>query len=332
MSVQASQKTSSDVREHRNPTVTTDPKSLRLIWIDCEMTGLDIDNDRLMEIACMVTEGDENLTIGPNIIIHQDDALLANMNEWCKTQHGKTGLTEAVQQSTVTEKVAEKQMLEFLSLHTSPGLCPLAGNSIGRDRQFIEKYMPDLAKHIHYRNVDVTTIAELCKVTLFVYYVLTVLKRVAVFVMQLSLNIRVHIVDVRSCVQARQKWMDYPVLKSIVIAAFGFFDPRHSPLFRTMPFDNDNRIRLIKTAVFIHFASCNNISQLSQIRECRGTTVCSPLCNVQLLLSLDVGYQMSLLTPLRKKKCTDSFRALDDIRESRLQLLYYYNSIFKRNQ
>ncbi|KRX64920.1 Ribonuclease H2 subunit A [Trichinella sp. T9] len=159
MSVQASQKTSSmifqnsDVREHRNPTVTTDPKSLRLIWIDCEMTGLDIDNDRLMEIACM----------GPNIIIHQDDALLANMNEWCKTQHGKTGLTEAVQQSTVTEKVAEKQMLEFLSLHTSPGLCPLAGNSIGRDRQFIEKYMPDLAKHIHYRNVDVTTIAELCK-------------------------------------------------------------------------------------------------------------------------------------------------------------------------
>ncbi|KRY56678.1 Oligoribonuclease, mitochondrial [Trichinella britovi] len=157
MSVQASQKTS------RNPTVTTDPKSLRLIWIDCEMTGLDIDNDRLMEIACMVTEGDENLTIGPNIIIHQDDALLANMNEWCKTQHGKTGLTEAVQQSTVTEKVAEKQMLEFLSLHTSPGLCPLAGNSIGRDRQFIEKYMPDLAKHIHYRNVDVTTIAELCK-------------------------------------------------------------------------------------------------------------------------------------------------------------------------
>ncbi|OUC48696.1 oligoribonuclease family protein [Trichinella nativa] len=153
----------SDVREHRNSTATTDPKSLRLIWIDCEMTGLDIDNDRLMEIACMVTEGDENLTIGPNIIIHQDDALLANMNEWCKTQHGKTGLTEAVQQSTVTEKVAEKQMLEFLSLHTSPGLCPLAGNSIGRDRQFIEKYMPDLAKHIHYRNVDVTTIAELCK-------------------------------------------------------------------------------------------------------------------------------------------------------------------------
>ncbi|KRY56680.1 Oligoribonuclease, mitochondrial [Trichinella britovi] len=305
MSVQASQKTSryirsmifqnSDVREHRNPTVTTDPKSLRLIWIDCEMTGLDIDNDRLMEIACMVTEGDENLTIGPNIIIHQDDALLANMNEWCKTQHGKTGLTEAVQQSTVTEKVAEKQMLEFLSLHTSPGLCPLAGNSIGRDRQFIEKYMPDLAKHIHYRNVDCIT---------------------------------VHIVGVRSCVQARQKWMDYPVLKSIVIAAFGFFDPRHSPLFRTRPFDNDNRIRLIKTAVFIHFASCNNISQLSQIRECRGTTVCSPLCNVQLLLSLDVGYQMSLLTPLRKKKCT----ALDDIRESRLQLLYYYNSIFKRNQ
>ncbi|KRZ44821.1 Oligoribonuclease, mitochondrial [Trichinella pseudospiralis] len=173
MSVQASQKTSryirsvifqnSDVREHRSQTVMTDPKSMRLIWIDCEMTGLDIDNDRLMEIACMVTEGDENLTIGPNIIIHQDDVLLANMNEWCKTQHGKTGLTEAVQQSTVTEKAAEKQMLEFLSLHTPPGLCPLAGNSIGRDRQFIEKYMPNLAKHFHYKSVDVTTIAELCK-------------------------------------------------------------------------------------------------------------------------------------------------------------------------
>ncbi|KRX85775.1 Oligoribonuclease, mitochondrial [Trichinella sp. T6] len=224
MSVQASQKTSryirrffsffnsmifqnSDVREHRNPTVTTDPKSLRLIWIDCE---------------------------GPNIIIHQDDALLANMNEWCKTQHGKTGLTEAVQQSTVTEKVAEKQMLEFLSLHTSPGLCPLAGNSIGRDRQFIEKYMPDLAKHIHYRNVDVTTIAELCKVTLFVYYVLTVLKRVAVFVMQLSLNIR------------GIRWLP----------------------------------------------------------------------------------DVTANTPEKK----EMHRALDDIRESRLQLLYYYNSIFKRNQ
>ncbi|KRX90142.1 Oligoribonuclease, mitochondrial, partial [Trichinella pseudospiralis] len=157
MSVQASQKTS------RSQTVMTDPKSMRLIWMDCEMTGLDIDNDRLMEIACMVTEGDENLTIGPNIIIHQDDVLLANMNEWCKTQHGKTGLTEAVQQSTVTEKAAEKQMLEFLSLHTPPGLCPLAGNSIGRDRQFIEKYMPNLAKHFHYKSVDVTTIAELCK-------------------------------------------------------------------------------------------------------------------------------------------------------------------------
>ncbi|KRZ23701.1 Oligoribonuclease, mitochondrial [Trichinella pseudospiralis] len=157
MSVQASQKTS------RSQTVMTDPKSMRLIWIDCEIVGLDIDNDRLMEIACMVTEGDENLTIGPNIIIHQDDVLLANMNEWCKTQHGKTGLTEAVQQSTVTEKAAEKQMLEFLSLHTPPGLCPLAGNSIGRDRQFIEKYMPNLAKHFHYKSVDVTTIAELCK-------------------------------------------------------------------------------------------------------------------------------------------------------------------------
>ncbi|XP_003377154.1 hypothetical protein Tsp_01356 [Trichinella spiralis] len=141
--------------------------------------------------------------------------------------------------------------------------------------------------------------------------------------------ITVHIVGVRSCVQTRQKWMDYPILKSIVIAAFGFFDPM---LFPTRPFVNDNRIRWIKTAVFIYFASSNNISQLSQIRECRGTTVCSTLCNVQLLLSLDVGYQMSLLTPLRKKKCTDSFRALDDIRESRLQLLYYYNSIFKRNQ
>ncbi|KRX85776.1 Oligoribonuclease, mitochondrial [Trichinella sp. T6] len=205
MSVQASQKTSRYIR--RNPTVTTDPKSLRLIWIDCE---------------------------GPNIIIHQDDALLANMNEWCKTQHGKTGLTEAVQQSTVTEKVAEKQMLEFLSLHTSPGLCPLAGNSIGRDRQFIEKYMPDLAKHIHYRNVDVTTIAELCKVTLFVYYVLTVLKRVAVFVMQLSLNIR------------GIRWLP----------------------------------------------------------------------------------DVTANTPEKK----EMHRALDDIRESRLQLLYYYNSIFKRNQ
>ncbi|KRX85778.1 Oligoribonuclease, mitochondrial [Trichinella sp. T6] len=258
MSVQASQKTSryirrffsffnsmifqnSDVREHRNPTVTTDPKSLRLIWIDCEMTGLDIDNDRLMEIACMVTEGDENLTIVAEarfqhfkFSITLYDALLANMNEWCKTQHGKTGLTEAVQQSTVTEKVAEKQMLEFLSLHTSPGLCPLAGNSIGRDRQFIEKYMPDLAKHIHYRNVDVTTIAELCKVTLFVYYVLTVLKRVAVFVMQLSLNIR------------GIRWLP----------------------------------------------------------------------------------DVTANTPEKK----EMHRALDDIRESRLQLLYYYNSIFKRNQ
>ena len=116
----------------------------RLIWVDCEMTGLDIEKDKLLEIAVIVTEGDTLETVGKteSIIINCDTESLENMNEWCVKQHGKSGLTQACRDSKISCEEAEKMVLEMLSHHTEKGKCPLAGNSVGQDRRFIDKYMP----------------------------------------------------------------------------------------------------------------------------------------------------------------------------------------------
>lgn len=135
-----------------------------LAWIDLEMTGLDPEKDRILEIATIVTSPDLNeVAEGPTFIIKQDDALLDSMGEWVKNQHEKSGLTEAVRNSTVSENEAVTATLEFFLKYLNPGKSPMCGNTVSHDRKFLERYMPELANFFHYRHVDVSTIKELAR-------------------------------------------------------------------------------------------------------------------------------------------------------------------------
>ncbi len=135
-----------------------------LIWIDLEMTGLDTARDRVIEIATVVTDKQLNvLAEGPVIAIHQDDETLAAMDDWNTRQHGKSGLTERVRASRVSEREAELATLAFLSRHAEPGASPMCGNSICQDRRFLARCMPELEKYFHYRNLDVSTLKELAR-------------------------------------------------------------------------------------------------------------------------------------------------------------------------
>lgn len=148
------------------PVVTINlPKSdLNLVWLDCEMTGLNPDRDRIIEIAVVVSSADLATRIeGPVFAIHQSDALLNGMDAWNKGTHGKSGLIERVKASEVTEAQAEAQLIAFLSKYVPKGKVPLCGNSIGQDRRFMERYMPKLNNFVHYRNIDVSTLKELAK-------------------------------------------------------------------------------------------------------------------------------------------------------------------------
>jgi len=130
-----------------------------LVWLDLEMTGLDPELERIIEIATIVT--DTNLHIiaeGPNIVVHQSNALLNSMDEWNTDHHTRSGLVKAVQESAISEALAEKQTLDFLSQYVQPGDSPLCGNTISQDRRFLVKYMPKLANFFHYRNIDVTSV------------------------------------------------------------------------------------------------------------------------------------------------------------------------------
>jgi oligoribonuclease len=139
-------------------------KDWNLIWLDLEMTGLDPRKEVILEIATLVTDSELNVIAeGPNLIIHQSDAILDSMNEWCIKQHNKTGLVDAVKQSTVLAQEAEQQTLDFLKMHVNPQKSPMCGNSICTDRQFLRKYMPDLEAYFHYRHIDVSTLKELAK-------------------------------------------------------------------------------------------------------------------------------------------------------------------------
>ena len=141
------------------------PKSdLNLVWLDCEMTGLQPETDRLIEIAVVVTSADLSVRVeGPVFAIHQSDALLNGMDAWNKGTHGKSGLIERVKASTITEEEAEKQLIAFLSKYVPKGKVPMCGNSIGQDRRFLVRYMPKLEAYFHYRNVDVSTLKELAR-------------------------------------------------------------------------------------------------------------------------------------------------------------------------
>ncbi|XP_077360334.1 small fragment nuclease [Festucalex cinctus] len=138
--------------------------SEKMVWVDLEMTGLDIENDKILEMACIITDSDLNiLAEGPNLIITQSDDVLESMSEWCVEQHGKTGLTQEVRQSKITLEQAEYEFLSFIRQHTPPGQCPLAGNSVHADKRFLDKYMPHFMNHLHYRIIDVSSIKELCR-------------------------------------------------------------------------------------------------------------------------------------------------------------------------
>lgn len=135
-----------------------------LVWIDMEMTGLDPDTCVVMEIATIVTDAQLNvLAEGPVIAVHQPDSVLDNMDEWCTRVHGESGLTQRCKESTVNEDDAAKQTMAFLENYVDAGKSPLCGNTIGQDRRFMVKYMPELEAYFHYRNVDVSTIKELVK-------------------------------------------------------------------------------------------------------------------------------------------------------------------------
>ena len=135
-----------------------------LVWLDCEMTGLDPEKERIIEIAIVITGPQLTPRVeGPVIAVHQSDQLLDQMDNWNKGTHGRSGLIDKVKASTVTEADAEAQLLEFLARYVPKGVSPLCGNTIGQDRRFLVKYMPKLEAYLHYRNVDVSTFKELAK-------------------------------------------------------------------------------------------------------------------------------------------------------------------------
>lgn len=135
-----------------------------LIWIDLEMTGLDPNVDRIIEIATIVTDSDLNiLAEGPVIAVHQSDEQLALMDDWNKNTHGKSGLIDKVRKSVISEQEAEAQTLAFLEQWVPENCSPICGNTIGQDRRFLVNYMPNLERYFHYRYLDVSTIKELAK-------------------------------------------------------------------------------------------------------------------------------------------------------------------------
>ncbi len=135
-----------------------------LVWLDCEMTGLEPERERIIEIAVIVTSPDLSVRLeGPVFAIHQSDALLNQMDAWNKGTHGKSGLIDKVKASTVDEEQAESQLIAFLSQYVPANGSPMCGNSIGQDRRFLVKYMPKLEAFFHYRNLDVSTLKELAK-------------------------------------------------------------------------------------------------------------------------------------------------------------------------
>ncbi|MCT2530094.1 oligoribonuclease [SAR92 clade bacterium H921] len=142
----------------------TDSNGLNLIWIDLEMTGLDPLVERIIEIATVVTDSDLNiLAEGPSIVIHQDDSLLDEMDEWNTNQHGSSGLIQRVRDSQVSESEAMNITLDFLRDWVPAGKSPMCGNTIGQDRRFLVRYMPELADFFHYRNLDVSSVKELVR-------------------------------------------------------------------------------------------------------------------------------------------------------------------------
>jgi len=152
----------SEISTPSNP--KTPSPSDHLIWVDMEMSGLDPEKERILEIAIIVTDAYLNtIATAPVWVIHQEDALLDGMDAWNKGTHGRSGLIDKVKASTLDEATAEAQCIAFLKQYIKPGIAPMCGNTIGQDRRFMARYMPKLEAYFHYRNIDVSTLKELCK-------------------------------------------------------------------------------------------------------------------------------------------------------------------------
>ncbi|KAB0336639.1 hypothetical protein FD755_025912 [Muntiacus reevesi] len=152
------------VREVGAAMAAGESRAQRMLWVDLEMTGSDIEKDQVIEMACLIADSDLNiLAEGPNLVIKQPDELLDSMSEWCKEHHGESGLTKAVKESTMTLQPAEHEFPSFARQQTPPGLCPPAGNSVHTDTKFLDKCMPQFMKHLHYRIIDASTVKELCR-------------------------------------------------------------------------------------------------------------------------------------------------------------------------
>ena len=146
------------------PVAVQRPNEFNLVWVDMEMTGLEPDTDRIIEVAVVVTDMHLNiLAEGPVFAIHQSDETLDKMDAWNKGTHGRSGLIERVKASTVTEADAEAALITFLKNFVPAGKSPMCGNTICQDRRFMARGMPKLEAFFHYRNVDVSTLKELCK-------------------------------------------------------------------------------------------------------------------------------------------------------------------------
>jgi oligoribonuclease len=137
---------------------------MNLVWLDMEMTGLEPDTDRIIEIAVVVTNSTlDKILEGPALAIHQSNETLDKMDEWNKNTHGRSGLIDRVRASTIDESKAAEMIGQFLSAYVPPGKSPMCGNSICQDRRFMARWMPELERFFHYRNLDVSTLKELCR-------------------------------------------------------------------------------------------------------------------------------------------------------------------------
>lgn len=143
---------------------TTPTNEFRLVWLDMEMTGLDPDKERIIEVAVVITEPDLTVVAeGPVLVIHQDDQILNAMDKWNTSTHGKSGLIDKVKASTMTESEAEVVLIAFMSQYVPAGKSPLCGNTVSQDRRFMFNYMPKLEQFFHYRTIDVSTLKELAR-------------------------------------------------------------------------------------------------------------------------------------------------------------------------
>ncbi len=149
-------------RKFHSSIMAQDPNNL--IWIDIEMSGLEPETDRILELAVLITNSQLELVAeGPVLVVHQPQSVLDAMDDWNKAAHGKSGLIDRVKASTLSEAEAERQLLAFVSEHVPRRISPICGNSVHQDRRFLVKYMPKLEEYFLYRNLDVSTLKELVK-------------------------------------------------------------------------------------------------------------------------------------------------------------------------